>query len=90
MFDGVVADAVTAAPIEGAQIAVADGSGFGLPTSFQATTDAQGHYTLSHACINNPYLDVFKPGYFLVSEAVACQSQRQTLNISLTKDPNAP
>lgn len=90
MFDGVVVDAATQAPIAGAQLAVADGSGFGLPTSWQATTDAQGHYTLSYACINNPYVDTFKPGYFFGSVAVACRVERQTLNISLTKDPNAP
>jgi hypothetical protein len=91
LFEGTITDADTGAPIPGTGVGVADGSGFGLPTSLPATSDAQGHYTLTHdGCINNPYLDAYTTGYYLYSVAVVCNAERQTVNVTLTRDPTAP
>jgi hypothetical protein len=91
LFEGTITDADTGAPIPGTGVGVADGSGFGLPTSLPATSDAQGHYTLTHdGCINNPYLDAYATGYYFYSTEVVCKAERQTVNVSLTRDPTAP
>ena len=90
LFEGTITDADTGAPIPATDLAVADGSGFGLPASFQATSDAQGHYTLSYKCINNPYLLGFATRYYINSVQVVCKVERQTVNMSLTRDPTAP
>jgi hypothetical protein len=91
LFEGTVTDAATGAPIPGTGVGVADGSGFGLPSSLPATSDAQGHYTLSHAgCINNPYLAAYATGYYWGSIEVLCKAERQTVNIALTRDPTSP
>jgi hypothetical protein len=91
LFEGTVTDAATGAPIAGVGVGVADGSGFGLPSSFPATSDAQGHYTLSHAgCIHTPYLAAYAPGYYWGSIEVLCKAERQTVNIALTRDPSSP
>jgi hypothetical protein len=91
LFEGTITDADTGLPISGTGIGVADGSGFGLPTSFPTTSDAQGRYTLTHdGCINNPYLDAYANGYYFYSVAVVCKAERQTVNVSLTRDPTAP
>ena len=89
-FEGTITDADTGAPIPGTGVGVADGSGFGLPTSLPATSDAQGHYTLSYKCINNPYLLGFATPYYINSVQVVCKVERQTVNMSLTRDPTAP
>jgi hypothetical protein len=90
LFEGTITDADTGAPIPGTGVGVADGSGFGLPTSLPATSDAQGHYTLSHdGCINNPYLEAYATGYYFYSVAAVCRAERQTVNVSLTRDPAA-
>lgn len=91
LFEGTITDADTGAPIPGTGIGVADGSGFGLPTSLPATSDAQGHYTLSHnGCINSTYLAAYVTGYYWNSVEVVCKVERQTVDISLTRDPTAP
>jgi hypothetical protein len=90
LFEGKVTDAATGAAIQGAGLGVADGSGFGLPSSLPATSDAQGHYTLSAGCINNPYLAAYATGYYWNSTDVVCKVERQTVNISLTRDPASP
>ena len=91
LFEGTITDADTGAPIPGTGVGVADGSGFGLPTSLPATSDAQGHYTLTHdGCINNPYLDAHANGYYFYSGAVVCKAERQTVHVALTRDPTAP
>lgn len=91
VFEGTITDADTGAPIPGTGIGVSDGSGFGLPTSLPATSDAQGHYTLSHnGCINSPYLAAYATGYYWNSVEVVCKVERQTVNMSLTRDPTAP
>jgi hypothetical protein len=91
LFEGTITDADTGAPIPGTGVGVADGSGFGLPTSLPATSDARGHYTLTHdGCINNPYLDAYASGYYFYSAAVLCKAERQTVHVALTRDPTAP
>lgn len=91
LFEGTITDADTGAPIPGTGVGVADGSGFGLPSSLPATSDAQGHYTLSHSgCINNPYLAAYATGYYWGSIEVVCKAERQTVNMSLTRDPTSP
>jgi hypothetical protein len=91
LFEGTITDADTGAPIPGTGVGVADGSGFGLPTSLPATSDAQGHYTLTHdGCINNPYLDAYANGYYFYSVAVVCKAERQTVHVALIRDPTAP
>lgn len=90
LFEGTITDADTGAPVPGTGIGVADGTGFGLPTSLPATSDAQGHYTLSqNGCINNPYLAAYATGYYWNSVQVVCKAERQTVNMSLTRDPTA-
>lgn len=91
LFEGTITDAATGAPIPGTSVGVGDGSGLVVAVASESTTDAQGHYTLSHAgCINNPYLLVIAPGYYWNSKQVACKAERQTVNLSLTRDPLAP
>ena len=89
LFQGTITDADTGSPISGTGIGVGDGSGFGLPVSLPATSDAQGHYTLSYDCINNPYLSAYATGYYWSSTQVTCKAERQTVNLSLTRDPTA-
>ena len=90
IFEGVVSDAANGAPIVGASVSFGDGSGIGLPVGGSAT-DAQGKYTLSHdGCVNNPYLTVLATHYSVGSKQVGCQIARQTINFSLTRDPQAP
>jgi hypothetical protein len=90
LFEGTVTDVATGAPIPGTSLGVGDGSGFGLPTNLPSTSDSQGHYTVSSSCINNPYLYAYTPGYYFHSVKVECRTERQTSNISLTRDPTAP
>jgi hypothetical protein len=90
LFEGTVTDVATGAPIPGTSLGVGDGSGFGLPTNLPSTTDSEGHYTLSWSCVNNPYLYAYAPHYYFHSVKVECRAERQTSNVSLTRDPNAP
>ncbi|MDP9204676.1 MAG: carboxypeptidase-like regulatory domain-containing protein [Gemmatimonadota bacterium] len=91
LFEGVITNAATGAPIAGAGISVGDGSGF-VPAIAQSTTsDSQGHYTLSHyGCIYNPYVFAGASGYFASQAKVGCMRGSQTVNFSLTRDPQAP
>lgn len=91
LFEGTVTDVAGGAPIAGSTVFVGRGSGL-FVTSVQSTTsDAQGHYTLSHpGCIHNPYLVVTATGYHLDSEKVGCMPGSQTVDFSLTRDPFSP
>lgn len=89
LLEGTVTSAATGAAISGATVGVFDGSGLGLaPVQSSTTTDAQGHYIVSHlGCIKNPYLHASAAGYFLNSEKLACRSGTQTVSIALTPSP---
>lgn len=94
LFEGTISDAATGAPIAGATISVGDGGGVSglIPTIVQSTnSDTQGHYTLSHhGCIHNPYVYARATDYFWNQEKVGCMPGSQTVNFSLTRDPQAP
>jgi hypothetical protein len=90
-FEGTISDAATGAPIAGASISVGDGHGF-VPAIVKSTTsDAQGRYTLAHfGCIFTPYVFAGAAGYFDAQEAVGCKPGTQTVNFSLSRNPQAP
>jgi hypothetical protein len=91
VFEGIITDISTGAPISGASVAFGDGSGFGLPTVWPATSDVAGNYTLSqYGCVRSPYLYAAATRYYLTSKPVRCDVERQTVNFSLTRDPQAP
>ena len=91
LFEGTITDAATGAPIAGAWITVGVGSAFFVSTVQSTTSDSQGQYTLAHnGCIHNPYIVMSAAGYYLGQEKVGCQPGSQMLNLSLTRDPQAP
>jgi hypothetical protein len=91
VFEGTITDISTGAPISGASVAFGDGSGFGFPAVWPATTDAAGNYTLSeNGCVRSPYLYAAATRYYLTSKPVRCDVERQTVNFALTRDPQAP
>ena len=92
LFEGVITGEANGAPIAGATISVGDGGSPFVPAIVQSTTsDAQGRYTLSHyGCIYNPYVYASATGYFQDQEKVGCMPGGQTVNFSLTRDPQAP
>jgi hypothetical protein len=91
LFEGTVTDAATGALIAAASVSLSYGGGL-VPTHLQSTTaDAQGHYTLSYmGCVHMPYLGAGAAGYYFDDQRVGCQPGSQTVNISLTRDPQAP
>jgi hypothetical protein len=91
LFEGTITDAATGAPIAGSGISVGNGSGF-VPVIVHSTTaDAQGHYTLAHyGCVYDPYVFADAPGYYGDQAKVGCMPGSQTIDFSLTRDPNAP
>jgi hypothetical protein len=91
LFEGTILDAATGAPIAGAGISLGDGHGL-VPAIAQSTTsDAQGQYTLSHSgCIFTPYVFAGATGYFNDQQQVGCKPGIQTVNFSLSRNPQAP
>ena len=84
IWEGTVTSTATGAPISGAGVAVGDGSGFVIQVMASGTTDAQGHYTLSHrGCFQYPYLTANAPGYNANDKPVSCRAGTQTADISL-------
>ena len=91
VFEGVVSDISTGAPIAGASIAFGGGSGFVPEIGASTTSDSQGRYTLTQdGCVVSPYLFVSAPNYYFDQKEVGCQVARQTINFSLTRVPQAP
>lgn len=91
VFEGTITDISTGAPIAGAKLAFGDGSGFGFPGVWPATSDVAGNYTLSqNGCVRSPYLYAAATHYYLTSKPVRCDVERQTVNFALTRDPQAP
>ena len=91
VFEGVITDASTHTPISGATVQFGGGSGLIPAIAASTTSDAQGSYSLSHnGCVVSPYLFASASGYFLSQKEVGCQVARQTINLSLTRDPQAP
>jgi hypothetical protein len=91
IFEGVVTDAATGAPVAGASVQF--GGGFGLVPAIAAstTTNTQGAYSLMHdGCVVNPYVFASASGYYFDQKEVGCQIARQTINFALTRDPQAP
>jgi hypothetical protein len=89
-FEGTVTDAVTGAPIPGANLGVVVGTlSVGLPI-LPLAADSEGHYTISSGCIHNPWLEAYSPGYHWFSLKVECKEEIQTVNIQLARDPTAP
>jgi hypothetical protein len=91
LFDGIVTEAGTGAAIENAAVSVSDLSGSSglVGKELQSTrTDSQGRYTLSYnRCAAYPFIYVIATGYQLVSEKVGCKSERQVMNVSLSRGP---
>jgi hypothetical protein len=88
-FDGTITTAASGAPISGAEVSFADGTGL-VPAIFESTTtDAQGRYNLSHhGCNKNPYIFAGASGYYANQKAVACKvGAITTVDISLTPSP---
>jgi len=87
-WEGTVSSAATGAPISGAAVEVVDGSGFVGITKASGTTDAQGHYTLSHqGCFPNPYLEASASGYLGDDKPIACRAGTVSVDIALTPSP---
>jgi hypothetical protein len=91
VFEGIITDVSTGAPIAGASVQFGNGSGLVPAISASTTSDAQGNYSVSHdGCVPSPYLFVHAARYYFDQKAVGCQVARQTINFSLTRDPQAP
>jgi hypothetical protein len=91
VFEGIITDISTGAPIAGASVQFGDGSGFVPAIAASTTSDAQGNYSVSHdGCVPSPYLFVYAARYYFDQREVGCKVARQTINFSLTRDPQAP
>ena len=87
-WEGTVTSSATGSPIAGASVQVGDGTGFVPAIIASGSTDAQGHYSISHqGCVRNPYLFVGANGYSGYDDPVACHAGTVTVNIALTPSP---
>lgn len=93
LFDGTVTESATGGVIASADVSVRDfGGSYALVgKDLQSTrTSSDGRYTLSYnACAVSPWLVVFAAGYHTQSVEIGCRAERQTVDISLTRDPLA-